>query len=280
MKQIASVRENAITYLNQNHNKIWSRSKFGISCKCDYITNNISEAFNSWIGEFRYQPILDLLDSIREKLMKRFDRKRRIVMKWNDTLFPKAKKYLNNISKNLGEYEVSRTSDTQAEVTYKTKRWDVNLLERKCSCRVWQVKGLPCVHAAAFIAFTRDTDWDKYVDPYFTIEKFKEAYALEIGTISGKDQWVHIDTGEKIHPPITKRPPGRPRKNRIISLDEPKRRRHKCSRCGQFGHREKTCNNLPSQGSDQYETSQASSNKRRREKTTKAHESGAVSGLI
>nr|XP_043638083.1 uncharacterized protein LOC122609088 [Erigeron canadensis] len=189
MKQIAGLRENAITYLTQNHNKIWSRSKFGTISKCDYITNNISEAFNSWIGKLRYKPVLDLVDSIREKMIKRFDKKRRIVKKWNGTLVPKAKSYLNQISKNLGEYKVSRTSDTQAEVTYKTKRYEVNLLERKCSCRVWQVKGLPSVHAAALIAFTRDSDWDKYVDPYFSIEKFKEAYALDFGTISGKDQW-------------------------------------------------------------------------------------------
>jgi hypothetical protein len=37
--------------------------------KCDYITNNISEAFNFWVGELRYQPVLDLLDSIRETIM-------------------------------------------------------------------------------------------------------------------------------------------------------------------------------------------------------------------
>nr|GEX00361.1 transposase, MuDR [Tanacetum cinerariifolium] len=32
----------------------------------------------------------------------------------------------------------------------------------------------------AFIAFIRDANWDKYVDSYYTIKKFKEAYALEI----------------------------------------------------------------------------------------------------
>nr|XP_043616017.1 protein FAR-RED ELONGATED HYPOCOTYL 3-like [Erigeron canadensis] len=275
MKQIAGLRENAITYLTQNHNKIWSRSKFGTISKCDYITNNISEAFNSWIGKLRYKPVLDLVDSIREKMIKRFDKKRRIVKKWNGTLVPKAKSYLNQISKNLGEYKVSRTGDTQAKVTYKTKRYEVNLLETKCSCRLWQVKGLPCVHATALIAFTRDSDWDKYVDPYFSIEKFKEAYALDFGTIFGKDQWVHIDTEEKIYPPIIKRPPGRPKKNRIVSRNEPKRRSHKCPRCGQFGHREKTCNNASSQSSDQYETSEAHNNKRRRGKKRKAHENGA-----
>ena len=31
--------------------KYWSKSQFGESTKCHYITNNISESFNAYIGE-------------------------------------------------------------------------------------------------------------------------------------------------------------------------------------------------------------------------------------
>ena len=161
----------------------------------------------------------------------------------------------------MGEYAVCASSDNRAEVKYKGRRWEVILDERKCTCRVWQVKGLPCVHAAAFIAFRRDNNWDKYVDPYFTVEKFKEAYALEIGPLPTKDQWVHIETEEKIYPPFIKRPAGRPRKNRIVPHDESKRR-HKCPRCNEYGHHSRTCKNPAfelSQGSNKF---QASTSKR------------------
>ncbi|GJS87131.1 hypothetical protein Tco_0769767 [Tanacetum coccineum] len=100
---ISEVYPNAIRYLNDNHKKIWSVSKFGTISKCDYITNNISESFNSWIGELRYQPVINLLDAIIERLMVRFDNKRRIVEKWKGNIVPTAKKYLNEISKNLGD---------------------------------------------------------------------------------------------------------------------------------------------------------------------------------
>ncbi|CAH1443875.1 unnamed protein product [Lactuca virosa] len=239
LNEIATKCADAISYLNENHKKIWSRSKFGTLVKCDYITNNISETFNSWVGDIRYKPVLDLLDAIREKLMERFDKKR---------------------SKNLGEYQVCRSSDNKAEVKYKGYHWDVVLDEKKCSCRKWQVTGLPCVHAVAFIAFTREPNWDKYVDTYFTVDKFKEAYALEISPMPGKDQWVNIETVEKIYPPIIKRPPGRPKKNRIIPHDEPKKR-HRCPRCGMYGHHQRTCKNPASQGFDE-----ASSSKRKEHK--------------
>nr|KAJ0207509.1 hypothetical protein LSAT_V11C500261200 [Lactuca sativa]KAJ0207802.1 hypothetical protein LSAT_V11C500261320 [Lactuca sativa] len=261
LNEIATVSKDAILYLNENHKKIWSRSKFGTLVKCDYITNNISETFNSWVGDIRYKPVLDLLDAIREKLMERFDKKRSKVKKWKGPLVPKAKNYLKTITKNLGEFQVCRSSDNKAEVNYKGSRWDVILDEKKCSCKKWQVTGLPCVHAAAFIAFTREPSWDKYVDTYFTVDKFKEAYALEIGPMPGKDQWVHIETVDKIYPPIIKRPPGRPKKNRIVPRDEPKKR-HRCPRCGMYGHHQRTCKNPAHQGFDETSTSKKKEHKR------------------
>ncbi|GKA09863.1 transposase, MuDR, partial [Tanacetum coccineum] len=144
-------------------------------------------------SELRYQPVINLLDAIIERLM------------------------------NLGDYEICRSNENRAVVKCKGKRWDVILDERRCTCRVWQVKGLPCVHAAAFIVFIRDNDWEKYVDGYFTIEKFKEAYAMEISPMLAMDQWLHTRTEEKIYPPTIKPPVGRPRKVRIKAHDESKK---------------------------------------------------------
>ncbi|GJS25974.1 RNA-directed DNA polymerase, eukaryota [Tanacetum coccineum] len=81
LKELSCVSEDAISFLSLNHNKIWSRSKFGTASKCDYITNNVSEAFNAWIGPFHFQPVIDLLDNIREELLKRFNEKRMVVEK-------------------------------------------------------------------------------------------------------------------------------------------------------------------------------------------------------
>ncbi|KAI3827087.1 hypothetical protein L1987_01151 [Smallanthus sonchifolius] len=120
----------------------------------------------------------------------------------------------------------------------------------------------------AFITFTRDVNLDNHVDSYFTIEKFKLAYALEVAPMPAKDQWVHIDTEEKICPPAIKRPSGILRKNRIKPNDESKKR-HKCPRCGEYGHREKTCKNPASQDSIQH---QASTSKMGRRKSTKDRE--------
>ncbi|XP_023739197.1 uncharacterized protein LOC111887270 [Lactuca sativa] len=171
------------------------------------VQPSMIETFNSWIGKLCYKPVFDLLDAIREKIMKQFDKKRNLVNTWNGVLVLIAKNHLNDIAKNLGEYEVTRSCENQVEVKYKGTRWEVNLDERKCSCQVWQVQGRPCVHATAFISLIRDANWDKYVDPYFTIEKFKSAYAFQIAPMPGQDLWAKKNGG-KIYPPIIKRPPG------------------------------------------------------------------------
>ena len=112
------------------------------------------------------------------------------------------------------------------------------------------MKGVPCVHAAVFIASLRNASWDNYVDSYFTVARLRTAYANGIATMPSKDEWLNMNLGYKMLPPILKRPAGRPRKNRIKSSDEPKRS-HKCTRCGQSGHHRKTCKNaVPSKGGE------------------------------
>ncbi|KAJ9560601.1 hypothetical protein OSB04_005761 [Centaurea solstitialis] len=67
-----------------------------------------------------------------------------------------------------------------------------------------------------------------------------------------------METSEKICPPIIKRPLGRPR---IVPPDEPKRR-HKCRRCGMYGHHERTCKNSAPLDSTSQGSHEASTNKR------------------
>jgi hypothetical protein len=56
-------------------------------------------------------------------------------------------------------------------------RFVVNLHERTCSCRKWQVSGIPCKHAIAFITSLTNVPLERYVDLYYSIDKFRTAYA-------------------------------------------------------------------------------------------------------
>jgi hypothetical protein len=86
---------------------------------------------------------------------------------------------------------------------------------------------------------------DQYVSEYFSVAKFRAAYAMNIPTLLGKNQWMKVDPGFKLYSPFLTRPAGRPRKNRIRASAEggaPIRRR-KCKRCGTPGHIARLCKN-------------------------------------
>ena len=91
----------AIQYLRKEHNKLWSRSKFGTISKCDNLTNNIAETFNNWIIEERSKPVVELIDSIRQKIMINFEQRKRIARSLKGPLVPKVADYIKQISRVL-----------------------------------------------------------------------------------------------------------------------------------------------------------------------------------
>ena len=133
---------------------------------------------------------------------------------------------------------------TKFKVTVNRFRHAVNLDEKTCSCRAWQVTGKPCSHALAFIAkISREVQMDEFVHEYFSIDRFRKAYASKFNPMISKDQWPHVDLGYQIKKPKMRRKPGRLRKSRIKPHDEvaTTKKRKKCSECNELGHTTKTC---------------------------------------
>ena len=79
---------------------------------------------------------------------------------------------------------------------------------------------------------------------YFSVAKFRAAYADNVPALLGKDQWNIVDPGFKLHSPVLTRPPGRPRKNRIRAGEEGRvKKQRKCKKCGKPGHIARKCTN-------------------------------------
>lgn len=82
-----------------------------------------------------------------------------------------------------------------------------------------------------------------YLDPCYSVEKYKLAYAGVIHPLPDKSQWPKVNIGFKLLPPLTKREVGRQRKNQIVGcLDKGKARSKgkwqvQCKRCLAMGHR-------------------------------------------
>ncbi|CAM0871430.1 unnamed protein product [Alopecurus aequalis] len=245
MNIIKEANPAAIEYLDMHHHRLWYRCGFGEASKVDYLTNNISESFNKQIKDFKGLNICNLVDRYRELVTEKFCLRRQISERLKSRILPHVIKQLNAISKTIGRNKILWTTEHEAEVTLLdvkfVKRHIVNLQNRTCTCRVWQVSGKPCMHTLAFICSINGDEIPTYVDDYYSVEKFKAAYAGRIPSMTDKSQWIHVDLGFKVHPPLQKAVAGRPRVQRIRGWLEPGRKIVKCKKCKQPGHMEKTC---------------------------------------
>ncbi|KAK1273076.1 hypothetical protein QJS04_geneDACA021461 [Acorus gramineus] len=176
----------ATQYLKAVTDQAWSRSQFGAEAKCNYVTNNISESFNASINKARGLSIIEMVDMIRHKMMERMDHRRAFGRKWRGKLVPKVFKYVQTL-KDIEQYIVRRSDDHRAEVVGPDITCVVRLDERTCSCRVWQVSGLPCVYVATFITRLRGLDICDFVHQFYSLDVFRKSYAHAIGPMPSID---------------------------------------------------------------------------------------------
>jgi hypothetical protein len=231
----------AIKWIEENHKHLWNRWKFSKVSKCDYVTNNVVETFNSWIRNEKSQPVIQLMDKIRQMIMEKQDIRRNLAHRLNDKILPHVTKDLNARSRNLN-YVIHRGHNNTAKIQWITKelktwRHTIDLDSRTCSCKRWQITGLPCTHALCFINAMRNRSVEDYVDDYYSVEMFKKAYESAINPLTNRSQWPEVNMGFKLRPPKLVRAAGRPRTRRIRGSEEGGKttgRRMQYKRCGQL----------------------------------------------
>jgi hypothetical protein len=275
MAKIFEANPEVATYLSTYHNLKWMRCDFNTEIKCDYIHNNLAESFNSWIRGMKDLPPDELADSLREKIMKLFHRRREVGKLLCGIILPAIIQQINNRTRQLDHLDVGRSTGESCEVKDTNKnnlRHVVKIGSRECTCLEWQHTGKPCDHALAFLIGTANTNFHPYVHEYYSVSMFRAAYAREIEPITDKSQWPQVALEFEMVPPISKRPIGRQRKLRIkgcledgggsskgkknvdakgkqpVSGNEEKTNEkkrfgttNKCKQCGELGHRKATC---------------------------------------
>ncbi|XP_010694034.1 uncharacterized protein LOC104906903 [Beta vulgaris subsp. vulgaris] len=95
------------------------------------------------------------------------------------------------------------------QVSYYLDTLIVELIGRNCTCRKWDMTGLPCCDAIATIFFIHKNVED-YVHPSYDKEAYIKAYVGFIPPIEGERHWPRIEFD--VDPPPIKVGPERPRK--------------------------------------------------------------------
>jgi len=94
MAQIKSHDVEAWKDLERLNPAAWTRSAFKVNTKCDLQVNNMCEAFNNAIMEYRDKPIITLLEGIRFYISSRIVKLRTILMRYEGLICPKVQEII------------------------------------------------------------------------------------------------------------------------------------------------------------------------------------------
>nr|CAD1841726.1 unnamed protein product [Ananas comosus var. bracteatus] len=136
-------------------------------------------------------------------------------------LVPSAERRMSEYIERARGYQVGRANEAEFEVV--SPHEGVNIVDirnRRCLCRGWQLCGLPCAHGVAALLSCRQ-NVHRYTESYFTVATYRKTYSQTIHPIPDRSLWNEssetCQDGESkieivINPPKSVRPAGKPRK--------------------------------------------------------------------
>ncbi|XP_021623323.1 uncharacterized protein LOC110622910 [Manihot esculenta] len=247
--EIEEISQDAAYWIRRIPPRLWATAYFE-GTRFGHLTANIVESLNSWILEASGLPIIQMMECIRRQLMTWFNERRETSMQWTSILVPSAERRVAEALERARTYQVLRANEAEFEVISHEGTNIVDIRNRCCLCRGWQLYGLPCAHAVAALLSCRQ-NVHRFTESCFTVATYRKTYSQTIHPIPDKTLWKELSEGDPnankavevvINPPKSLRPPGRPRKKRVRAEDRGRVKRvvH-CSRCNQTGHFRTTC---------------------------------------
>ncbi|XP_065864727.1 uncharacterized protein [Euphorbia lathyris] len=126
----------------------WSKHAYWPEAKSEHITNNMTETFNAWILRIRSSPIVDLLESYRQKCMFILHKRHAKGCAMEGKLVPGTKKATNVVIKGARQCKLIPGRNGEFEVKDGNASYAVSMPNKKCNCGWWEVSGIPCRHVA------------------------------------------------------------------------------------------------------------------------------------
>ncbi|XP_022856374.1 uncharacterized protein LOC111377493 isoform X2 [Olea europaea var. sylvestris] len=247
--EIEEISQDAAYWIRRIPPRLWATAYFE-GTRFGHLTANIVESLNAWILEASGLPIIQMMECIRRQLMTWFNERRETSIQWTSILVPTAERHVTEALERARTYQVLRANEAEFEVISHEGTNIVDIRNRCCLCRGWQLYGLPCAHAVAALLSCRQ-NVHRFTESCFTVATYRKTYSQTIHPIPDKTLWKELAEGDPnaskaitivVNPPKSLRPPGRPRKKRVRAEDHGRVKRvvH-CSRCNQTGHFRTTC---------------------------------------
>ncbi|XP_073152970.1 uncharacterized protein [Henckelia pumila] len=243
MTEIYKKNEKLGKYLEDAGYDSWSRAHFKGN-RYNIMTSKNADSMNALLKSQREYPITALIEHIRSVMQKWFYERLEEAKACMTQLTPKFEEILRKTLDASSILKVNPVTTHEFQVGLDTTNMDVvNVAQRTCSCKKFEILEIPCRHALV-AAMSRGISIYSLCSEYYKTTSWRTSYAEPIHPIDKQIDWLIPDEvqGRVILPPCVRRPCGRPRTRRMRSMGEIPRMRH-CSTCGSTGHNKKSCTN-------------------------------------
>ena len=153
----------------------WVRAFQSEFPKCDILLNNNCEVFNKYILDAREMPILAMIQQIKGQITTRIYSKQLEAKAMTGTICPKIRKKLEKHVEWSNNCEAKPSGNGIFEIEERGTPYTVDLQKRTCSCRRWDLSGIPCWHAVSALRHDQISP-ESYVSKCYSIEKYCKAY--------------------------------------------------------------------------------------------------------
>ncbi|XP_055961512.1 uncharacterized protein LOC130015425 [Mercurialis annua] len=244
MNELDNIDARIKPYLDDIGYKRWSR--YHSECnRYKTMTSNPAESLNATLKQARELPVATLLMYLHD-LQQEYSYKHRNIAMYTITKMAKkhedvlAQNYVNSL-----KLQVKPSTNEVITVLNGGIKYTVNMKDRTCTCKRFEIDEIPCQHAVAIIN-EMNRDPYQYCSIYYMKETMLATYSETVFPMAKEDEW---DIPQQVKeflvlPPQHKTKSGRPKKQRYKSSSE-KTANATCTRCGKCGHNRKTCRNVP-----------------------------------
>ncbi|XP_019086294.1 PREDICTED: uncharacterized protein LOC109126863 [Camelina sativa] len=228
---------------------------FKSTSSCDDVSNNINESFNNAINVTRELPLVEMLETIRSRAMVRINIRRKKANNHKGQYTIKAMERVNLEQKKILNCAAIPAGPGEYEVKEKKSSYKVHMAMHFCTCRKWEMSGIPCRHALKVIS-VKKLKVEDYISSWYLTSRWRNEYNAHIDAVRGKNFWPKSDQTEIQPPPrpisqdknsVPKRikernksPQKKKSKGKELKVTRERRIIH-CGRCFEVGHNIRGC---------------------------------------
>ncbi|XP_020102083.1 uncharacterized protein LOC109719708 [Ananas comosus] len=182
------------------------------------LTSNCAETINSVIRHLKGLPITYLVEETRKKTACYFYQRKNNGENITSVVTPYAEKILGSSREASRFYMLNPSIDVLFQVIAADHTDVVDLSKKTCSCKRWDIDGIPCNHAMAAISFRLRDPYD-FVEDWFKTSTYRATYNDCVPPTRGKEQWPAILSNVVLpRPPNVRIQPGRRKVSRRESI--------------------------------------------------------------